>query len=269
LPSILDDIIEYKIEEVKVARRSAPLADVEQRAAATPPPRGFAAALDRAAETGVGLIAEVKKASPSKGLIRADFDPASIARAYERGGAACLSVLTDGPGFQGAPEHLAEARAAVALPCLRKDFMIDPYQVAEARAWGADCILLIMACLSDAQARELEDAADRFGLDVLVETHTAEELDRALRLRSRLIGVNNRDLNSFETRLETTFELLARAPADAAVVSESGIAGPADIERLVEGGVRRVLVGESLMRRPDVAEAAAELLGPFRPRKDG
>lgn len=258
--SILDQIIEYKRVEVQHARteRSAAALDRDARTAA--PPRGFAAALDTAATTGFGLIAEIKKASPSRGLIRADFAPAQLAEDYAEGGAACLSVLTDGPAFKGSLSDLVIARAASPLPVLRKDFMIDPYQVIEARAHGADAILLILAVLSDAQAGELHAAATDYGLDVLVETHNAAELERALRLPAAVIGVNNRNLHNFHTDLQTSIDLAAQA-GGRPIVAESGISGHTDLVRLSAHGIRRFLVGETLMRAPNVRDATRALLG--------
>lgn len=260
--TILDDIIAYKKDEVAAAKANAPVAAIEALAREAGPARGFRQNLERKAAEGFALIAEIKKASPSKGLIRADFNPADHARAYEEGGAACLSVLTDGPSFQGAPEYLKAARAASSLPVLRKDFMIDPYQVAEARAWGADCILLIMACLSDAQAAELSAAAKAFDLDSLVEVHDADEMARAVNLNADLVGINNRNLKTFHTDLKTTAELAAQAPEGALLVSESGIAAHEDLVALRGYGASAFLVGESLMRQPDVAAATRALLRP-------
>jgi len=246
----------------EVARRKPlrSVADLDRAARDQTAPRGFEAALRRAAAAGYGLIAEVKKASPSKGLIRADFDPPAHARAYAAGGATCLSVLTDAPYFQGHEDYLVAARAACNLPVIRKDFMVDPWQCAEARAIGADAILIIVAALSDGQMAEIEAAALERGMDVLVEVHDEAEMERAARLRSRLVGVNNRDLKRFVTDLATTERLAPLAPEDALVVGESGINGHADVLRLAQAGVRCFLVGESLMRQPDVAAATRALL---------
>ena len=246
--TILERILEVKRAELSAARERTPLSSLEQSARAAPRPRDFVAAL-RAKNPAV--IAEIKKASPSRGVLRDRFDPAEIARSYERAGAACLSVLTDRDFFQGAAEHLQEARAACALPVLRKDFVVDPYQVAESRALGADCILLIAACLAQGAMAELEAAAQGFGMAVLVEVHDASELDAALALRTPLIGINNRDLMTFETRLETTLELLRRVPRDRIVITESGILASADVKRMCEAGVNAYLVGEAFMRAAD------------------
>ncbi len=261
MSTILDKIKAYKLDEVATRRTARPLAEVEATARGVEAPRGFASALDLAVETGhYGLIAEIKKASPSKGLIRADFDPPALARAYQAGGATCLSVLTDTPSFQGADAYLTAAREAVTLPCIRKDFLYDAYQVAEARALGADCILIIMASVDDAQAAELEAAATDWGMDALVEVHNEAELERALRLKSKLIGVNNRDLNTFETDLATTERLSELVPPDRVLVAESGLYTPQDLTRMSLVGARRFLIGESLMREPDVEGATHALL---------
>ncbi len=255
-------ILAYKRDEVAARRATCATSDIEAAARAAAPPRGFAAALATAHAAGrYPLIAEIKKASPSRGLIRADFDPAALARAYASGGATCLSVLTDGPSFQGADRYLAEARDAVTLPALRKDFMVAPWQIAESRALGADAILVIMAAVDDGLARELTAAANDFGMDALIECHDEAEIGRALRLPARLIGVNNRDLRTFETRLDTTERLAPLIPDDRILVAESGIADTADIDRLSKAGARAFLVGESLMRHDDVAAATRRLLG--------
>jgi indole-3-glycerol phosphate synthase len=255
-------IVEVKREHVAACRAARPETTLREALAGARPPRGFARALAATAAAGrLALIAEIKKASPSKGLIRADFDPAMLARAYRDGGASCLSVLTDAPFFQGADRHLAAARAAVELPVLRKDFTIDPYQVLEARALGADCVLLIMACLDDGLARELLTLAHELGLDVLVEAHDAAELDRALALGPRLVGINNRDLKTLRIDLATTEALAPRLPPEVLLVAESGLERHADLVRMRRAGARAFLVGESLMRQPDVTGATRSLLG--------
>jgi indole-3-glycerol phosphate synthase len=259
---ILATILRRKSGEVAERSARVPLKEIRARAAAADAPRGFARALERRIAQGQpAVIAEIKKASPSKGLLRADFRPADIARSYERAGAACLSVLTDVDFFQGADAYLQDARAATALPVLRKDFVVDEYQIVEARALGADCILLIVAALDDARLREFARLAGELGMDALVEVHDADELERARAVEATLIGINNRDLRTFETRLETTLDLLSHIPAGATVVTESGIHAPGDVARMRAAGVHAFLVGEAFMRAADPGAKLAELFG--------
>ena len=261
MPTVLDTICADKRDWIAATKQQMSLSAQESAAHDAPAPRGFLAALIRArAEGRYGLIAEIKKASPSKGLIRADFDPPTLAEAYRDGGATCLSVLTDGKYFQGSGDDLRAARAAVDLPILRKDFMLDPYQIVESRALGADCVLLILAALSDTQAEELASTAEDLGMDILMEVHEPAELDRAVRLNGQLIGINNRNLKTLEVDLRVSEDLAPRVPDDRLVIAESGLGGPGDLQRMAAVGVTTFLIGESLMRQPDVTAAVAALL---------
>lgn len=267
--SILEDIKAYKLGDVAARKAKRPLADVQAAARDTDRPRDFEGALRRQMARGYGLIAEIKKASPSRGLIREDFDPEALAKAYAEGGAACLSVLTDAPSFQGDDSYLALARNACELPVLRKDFMFDPWQIAESRALGADCVLLILAALTDDEALELEHAATDYGMAVLIECHTAEEVERAKRLRSPLVGINNRDLGTFVTDTAVTRKLARNVPADRLIISESGLSTRQDLAQMAHYGIRCFLIGESLMREENVEAATRELLrSPWTPEAE-
>ena len=260
MKNILEQIREYKLREIKANKLETPVSILNEQAANRPPPLAFEEILRNKEKTSFGIIAEIKKASPSRGIIRSDFNVANIAREYELGGASCLSILTDFKSFMGQKQYIKQAREASSLPILRKDFLYDPYQVIETRAIGADCILIIMATVSDQQARELEDCANQWGLDVLVEVHTEHELERALNLKSRLIGINNRDLKTFNIRLDTTIEIAAKVPAGYLIVSESGISNSDDLIKMAKINVRSFLIGESLMREKKIKDAIERLL---------
>jgi indole-3-glycerol phosphate synthase len=269
MANALDNICDDKRRHIAERKSHLPMSQLVADAQRATPPRGFAEALHAASADGYGLIAEIKRASPSKGLIRDDFDPASLARAYQAGGATCLSVLTDIPYFQGADDHLLAARSAVDLPVLRKDFMLDPYQIVEARALGADCVLLIMAALEDDMASELENVAMGYGMDVLIEVHDEQELDRALLLQSRLIGINNRNLKTLKTDINTTKFLAGKLPPDRLLVCESGLNSAGDLAEMAKFGARCFLIGEALMRQADVEQAVVDILAnPVPPAKN-